>query len=286
MRIETQSIQKQEASSLEFGHSCPPLRQIDSLQEFASKPSWLCRKFLAIWRSISNYFRGFFSSYLPINRRCPVAKNEIGYSKSAIPDMKGIYRYQVLVNGVSTDNEIKFTKRDQALYILEFTFPDEEMQEHIPSILEQMLKEEQATTFATEYLDRAKLLWSCGFVTDSKVSFNPDGTDASNKFIRVVLEIAQEKKDTLNEHYLDALKRLDKITHPSLWSFEMAESLLRSMVVVTNNVQIPLKDLLMVMEGLGMESRRGIRFANYEKAKPGEFTKGPLLELHDQLEKT
>ena len=280
MRVQSAPIQKPVIASLKFEQARSSMRQVDSLQGLASQPSRLCRRCAALWRTLSNFFRGILSSCFSIAPRCSVAKNEIAYSRSEI-DEKGAFKYQILLDEVGTKNEIKFTKINEKLHILEFTFPDDEMREHIPSILEHILDEEKAVLFTTEYLDRAQLLWRCAFTTESKITFDPQGLDDSNKFIRAVIEKAQEKKDALHDEYLEALKRMERVTDPSTVSLDMAVSLFQSCVMMNKSKKISLSDLLMVMEGLDIECNPGVRFGNLNMTKLADFKKGPDLEIRD-----
>jgi len=240
-------------------------RFLDTIR-YGKDTSCVWRTFSTIRRKISNFFRWILSFCLPVKPRAPVHINEIECKKKE--EKEGISDNWILLNGTPTKNEIKFKKVGDYLQIEELAFPDEEMQEHIGTILDRFLKEEKAKGFTTQYLETAKILWSAGFKTKDKISldFNEDGPKETA--INNIIDKAWQEKNKLNQHSKDALDRIWEIKVEK--ADELYDSLIGSIVCIgSKQSTIALSDLLTVMEAIDVGSRRGISLGadNFVKFK-------------------
>lgn len=220
--------------------------------------------FLAIKRKVSNFFRAILSFCLPVKPRAPVQVQEIEYKKSKIPEIEykkskiektgEFYRYRVLVNGVETRNEIIFQKQHNFLNIYQLIFPDQEMREHIGAILKHMLKEEKMEFLVTKHLKKAQEFWNAGFTTQSKIRFHHDGSDFISRLITNTICEAKKKRESLNEHYNEAINRIDEKSKPSL-----AGSIMSSFMDL-GPTEIALSDLLLLLEVVEGDDLGGVCF--------------------------
>lgn len=247
----------------------------DSLQIAA--PLTVCQTIRYFLRMISNWFRGLFSKVLPIQPRAPISLNALDYFRLESFNFDDIVKYVVRVDGVKTKNQIKFKKEGTDLQLLEFTFPDVGMKEHIGMILDHILETEKAVSFSTSKFDRAKILWDCGFSTSDSISFCLNGTDLTDHAISKLIEKAKENRNGLNTECLESLKRIEKEMVPEkslLGSFIDLGSSFLGEAPNFKRVKLPLVDLLQLMEIFQQEKFKDLSFCNNKNGGLVEFQKG------------
>lgn len=253
MRIERQP------GNIPVYHSSIPISRnctsSDSIR-YGKEVSSFWRTISIVRRKVSNFFRWILSFFFPIKRRAPVDINEIECKKKS--EKNGISENWVFLDGKPTKNEIKYKKVGDFLHIEEIAFPDEEMHEHIGTLLEAILKKEEATGFTTEYLETAKILWCSGFTTEDKIKFGIDDEDTNDCAINNIIHMAREERNGLNQHYIAVLSRIEASQLQT--ADAMYDSIMGKFTCVNPKTTIALSDLLTLMDAVDAGSRPGISF--------------------------
>lgn len=238
----------------------PVWRQVavrpDSI-ECLKAPTWIIGKVKAIYRGVLDFFRGILSRFIPIQSYTPVSAKQIDYQR-IIREERTIYR--ILVDDVSTDNEISYSKNGEAIIVTDISFPDKAMRAHIGMIFGEILEKEGAKCFSTNVFDFAKLLWNCGYVAEgTKICYYPDSENVHQEHLGSLVDLAKERHEagTLPEGCGECVKRISS----ELESSNLMGSVFASFVDLgPPKKNLLLSDVLHLMDCLNIDKIRGMQF--------------------------
>ena len=236
----------------------PVLRQVavrpDSI-ECLKAPTWIIAKVRMLYRRVIDFFRGILSRFLPIQSYTSVSAKRIDYHR-IIQEKRTIYR--ILVDDVSTDNEISYSKQGEAIMVTDISFPDKAMRAHIGMIFGEILEKEGAKCFSTNVFDFAKLLWNCGYVADgAKIRYYPDLENTHQELLGSFIDLAKERHEagTLPEGCGECVERISS----ELESSNLMGSLIESFIDLgPPKKNLLLSDVLHLMDCLNIDKIRGI----------------------------
>lgn len=256
MRILASQPLKEPTSIQENPHLYRTPNRPDSIESLGG-PTWIVGKVRALYRRTLDFFRGILSRFFPIQPYTSVSAKRIDYQR-IIQDHQTIYR--VLVDDVSTDNEIIYTKKRNAIVVTNISFPDPAMRAHIGMLFGEILKKEEAECFATNIFDFAKLLWNCGYLAKgAKIRYHPESENIHQRNLGTLVELAIKRQESGNlpEGCRGSIARVRE----QLESTSLLDSVLGSFIQIGPSLkEFYLSDVLHLMDCLKIEKMRGVTF--------------------------
>ena len=131
-----------------------------------------------------------------------------------VDDSDGKIKYRLIKNGKKTENEIEFAKQGVILEGITFS---EEMESHLPKMLEEVMHEEKITSMKTVNFQWAKCLWKCGLKTENTIPIK-----SSDKPVIDILKKAMQQRTLLDPKAKESLERVELAISQSLLSDAIA----------------------------------------------------------------
>ena len=275
MKIEPVSPHSQIHLSTVKGFHITPHAKYDSIETLqCSSWTWIKAKVRRFYRYIEGVVRRILFRFFPVRTYARIQIRQIDYLR--IPgDERSSYR--ILIDGVSTNNEVLYTVRNGVVFLSDIQFADKALREHLGSILGHILADEKATAFSTNLFDMAKVLWQCGCdLGGATIRYYPNNNDSSNQgILRTLIESAQGRHadGNLPASYHESLQRIEgQINRRPGPIARAVDTVVDGFVMLGESlnlveqreeevrVDIQLSDVLHLMDGLQIDRLRGITF--------------------------
>lgn len=269
MKVESIPPHSQVDLSTVRGFQVTPHVPTDSIVTMqGSSLTWVKAKVRRFYRYIEGRIRRLLARFFAVRTYAPIRIRQVEYRR-IIGDRRTSYR--ILIDGVSTNNELLYTVGEGVVHLRDIQFADRALREHIGSILGHILADEKATAFSTNLFDMARVLWQCGCdLGGATIRYYPENRESSSQgILRTLIEAAQEKRDegNLPAGYLEALQRIERRINGGILAigsiadgFVMLGESLNLLDEREKSADILLSDVLHLMDGLKIDRIRGITF--------------------------
>lgn len=237
-------------------------RRLGDSIEMGRCPSMGLGRIRMIGRKFLDFLRRVFACCLPIKPYTPVSFSRVDYRRK---EREGEIAYQILIDGIATNNQILYSKSGDAIALKHLDFPDRALRAHCSSILAKILNAEEARGFETGFFDVARLLYRSGYRAQGQtIHYRPEGKDSGDQLITDMIERARRanERGTLIEKARPALAAIEE----ALTARSMMDGFIDlavSMHVVEKrepSAALSLDDLLQLMQALEIRPPQGAAF--------------------------